>query len=163
MDSLNRRTAQAVVKQATSCRTRNGTFQLCVSTISSSPRRPKRNMQMDNRLIGLKLLSWLSPRFSCRICGRVGGSTPCIWRRVLMLLCPCSCSLCCYVCKHLSAGFSGNSSVDLPIVSHNLVFCRWDVQTYSMPPCSFFLSPVSADGGTDDHPLNPLLSLILLS
>lgn len=45
------------------------------------------------------------------------------------------------LCAHiLSACFLGNSLVDLPIVSHNLMFCRWDMQTPSMPLCFFFLS-----------------------
>ncbi len=53
-----------------------------------------------------------------------------------------SCTVCQSVCTHFSAHFPGNSMVDLSIVSHNPMFCRWDVQTPSMPLCLFFPLPL---------------------
>lgn len=54
----------------------------------------------------------------------------------------CVLQLCtCAWCTHLPERFPWNSLVDLPIVSHNPMFCRWDAQT--PPACigdSFFPS-----------------------
>lgn len=51
------------------------------------------------------------------------------------------------VCTRLFARFPGNPSVDLPIVCLNLMFCRWDVQTPSMPLCLYFPLPLYRQPG----------------
>lgn len=67
-------------------------------------------------------------------------------------------TLCAHICLHISLGIHRWIDLLSPII-----LC---LQTSSVPLClSFFFSspPVSAGWETDDHPLNPLLSLILLS
>lgn len=64
-----------------------------------------------------------------------------------VLPCALSCIVCHSVCTHLSAHFLGNSLVDSSIVSHNPMFCRWDVQTLSMPLCLFFPLPLYRQTG----------------
>lgn len=63
-----------------------------------------------------------------------------------------SCTVCRSMCSHLSAhiclhGSLGISLVDWSIVSHNPMFCRWDVQTPSMPLCPFFPLPLYRQTG----------------
>lgn len=74
----------------------------------------------------------------------------CMYSGVWMWLCPSmcfSCTVLCSVCTHLPARFPGISLVDLPIVSHNLMFCRWDVQTPSIPLCLYFPLPLYRQTG----------------
>lgn len=60
-------------------------------------------------------------------------------------------------CARLSAGFPGNSLVDLPIVSHNLVFCRCDVQTPSEPQRLFiFRLPCTGRLGNAPSSFEPI-------
>lgn len=63
-----------------------------------------------------------------------------------------SCTVCRCVRSHSSAhiclhGSLGISLVDWSIVSHNPMFCRWDVQTPSMPLCPFFPLPLYRQTG----------------
>lgn len=65
-----------------------------------------------------------------------------------------------YICQYVSLGIHWWIYLLSPII------LRFADGMYKFPLClcaSFYLSPVLVDWETDDHPLNPTLSLILLS
>lgn len=159
---------QAVIKQCCSFRPR--TFQLHISAFFF-PSQEKANKQANGQTafnLTENYSSVVTQGYHARslnvwVCESSPYTYSDIWTHCVPLH-AFPCTVCPSVCTHLSVRLFGNSLVDLPIVSHNLMLCRWDVQIPPMPLCLFFTSlPVLVDWETDDHPLNPTLSLILLS